>query len=116
MFTTSLGLEDQALTDLIARNYIPVKLVTLDTGRLFPETYNLIDRTKAKYNLDIKNYFPNTLSLEEFVNEQGMNSIVSIVERHVAKSAKIDPLYRALKGSVVWITGLRADQSKNEKQ
>ena len=75
VFNSSLGLEDQVLTDIIARNNIPVKFVTLDTGRLFPETYNLIDRTKSKYSLDIKSYFPDTLSLEEFVNNQGMNSI-----------------------------------------
>ena len=69
VFTTSLGLEDQALTDLIARNNIPVRLVTLDTGRLFPESDNLIDRTKSKYNIEIQS--SSRHSLEEFVNTQG---------------------------------------------
>ena len=64
VFTTSLGLDYQSLTYLITRNNIGVKLVTLDTGRLFPETYSLLDRTRAKYGLDIKSYFPDTLSLE----------------------------------------------------
>ena len=115
VFTTSLGLEDQALTDLIARNNIPVRLVTLDTGRLFPESYNLIDRTKSKYNIEIQSFFPDTLSLEEFVNTQGMNSIFKSLEcrKTCCKIRKIDPLFRALEGAKVWVTGLRADQSLN---
>ena len=106
-FTTSLGLDYQSLTYLITRNNIGVKLVTLDTGRLFPETYSLLDRTRAKYGLDIKSYFPDTLSLEEFVNEQGMNSIYNSLDCRKAccKIRKIDPLKRALKGSVVWVNG-----------
>ena len=115
VFTTSLGLEDQALTDLIARNNIPVRLVTLDTGRLFPETYSLLDRTKSKYAIEVKSVFPDTLSLEEFVNEQGMNSIYSSINcrKTCCKIRKIDPLFRALNEAKVWVTGLRADQSEN---
>ncbi len=115
VFTTSLGLEDQALTDLIARNNIPVRLVTLDTGRLFPESYNLIDRTKSKYNLEIQSFFPDTRTLEEFVNTQGMNSIFKSIDcrKTCCKIRKIDPLFRALEGAKVLVTGLRADQSQN---
>ena len=80
VFTTSLGLEDQILTDIICRNNLPVRIVTLDTGRLFPETYDLIDKTKARYKIKIDCFFPETLSLEAFVNEQGMNSIFKSVE------------------------------------
>jgi phosphoadenosine phosphosulfate reductase len=103
------------LTDLIARNNIPVRLVTLDTGRLFPETYSLLDRTKSKYAVEVKSVFPDTLSLEEFVNEQGMNSIYSSIDcrKTCCKIRKIDPLFRALKEAKVWVTGLRADQSEN---
>jgi phosphoadenosine phosphosulfate reductase len=115
VFTTSLGLEDQALTDLIARNNIKVRLATLDTGRLFPESYSLLDRTRAKYDIDIKSYFPDTLSLEEFVNENGMNSIYNSIycRKTCCKIRKIDPLFRALEGAQIWVTGLRADQSDN---
>ena len=49
VFTTSMGLEDQALTDVIARHELPVRVVTLDTGRLFQETYDLMDRTRSRY-------------------------------------------------------------------
>ena len=115
VFTTSLGLEDQALTDLIAQHDLPVRLVTLDTGRLFPETYDLIDRTRSKYsNLDLVSFFPDTASLEEFVNAQGMSSIFgALTPERRCRIRKIDPLKRALEGAAVWVTGLRAAQSDN---
>jgi len=115
IFTTSLGLEDQALTDIIARNNIKVRFATLDTGRLFPETYNLIDRTKSKYGIEIKSYFPDTMSIEGFVNENGMNSIFNSVDcrKTCCRIRKIEPLHRALDGSKIWVTGLRNDQSEN---
>jgi len=115
VFTTSLGLEDQVLTDIICRNNLPVRIITLDTGRLFPETYDLIDKTKARYKVKIDSFFPETLSLEEFVNEQGMNSIFKSVEarKNCCQLRKITPLLRALEGAKVWVTGLRADQSDN---
>jgi phosphoadenosine phosphosulfate reductase len=115
VFTTSFGLEDQILTDIICRNNLPVRIVTLDTGRLFPETYNLIDKTKAKYKVAIDSFLPETSSLEEFINEQGMNSIFKSVEsrKKCCRVRKILPLLRSLKGSKVWVTGLRSDQSDN---
>ncbi|PCJ80229.1 MAG: phosphoadenylyl-sulfate reductase [Bacteroidetes bacterium] len=115
VFTTSFGIEDQVLTDLISRNNIKVKLATLDTGRLFSETYDLIDKTKSRYGIEIKSYFPDTLSLEEFVNSQGMNSIFKSLEnrKECCKIRKIDPLLRSLKNSNVWVTGLRMEQSDN---
>ncbi len=115
VFTTSLGLEDQILTDIICRNNLPVKIVTLDTGRLFAETYELIDKTKSRYRVQIDSFFPETLSLEEFVNEQGMNSIFKSVEsrKECCRLRKISPLLRSLAGAEVWVTGLRSDQSDN---
>ncbi|MDA0728569.1 MAG: phosphoadenylyl-sulfate reductase [Bacteroidetes bacterium] len=116
VFTTSLGLEDQALTDLIARNNLPVQLVTLDTGRLFPETYDLIDRTRSKYpGTPLQSFFPDTTTLEEFVNQQGMSAIFQSLEarKECCHIRKIAPLKRALDGAAVWVTGLRAAQSDN---
>ena len=115
VFTTSLGLEDQILTDIICRNNLPVRIATLDTGRLFPETYDLIDKTKAKYKVQIDSFLPETLSLEEFVNDQGMNAIFKSVEsrKTCCRLRKIKPLLRSLDGAEVWVTGLRADQSDN---
>ena len=116
VFTTSLGLEDQALTDLIARHHLPVRLVTLDTGRLFYETYDLIDRTRSMYpDIEFDTFVPDPQSLEAFVNEQGMASIFKTVEarKTCCRIRKIDPLKRALDGAQVWVTGLRSAQSEN---
>ena len=101
VFTTSMGLEDQALTDLIARNELPVRVVTLDTGRLFQETYDLMDRTRAMYpGLEFETYFPAAESLEAFVNSQGMSSIFKSVEarKTCCGIRKIDPFAPCARG------------------
>ena len=115
VFSSSLGQEDQVITDAIFKNNIPVKIFTLDTGRLFNETYELLDRTTARYKKDIKVYFPDSADVEEFVATKGINSFYESVENR--KSCcfirKVKPLNRALEGAKVWITGLRAEQSDN---
>jgi phosphoadenosine phosphosulfate reductase len=115
VFSSSLGQEDQVITDAIFKNNIPVKVFTLDTGRLFNETYELLDRTNARYKSDIKVYFPDSGDVEEFVTKKGINSFYESVENR--KSCcfirKVKPLNRALEGANVWITGLRAEQSDN---
>ena len=117
VFSSSLGLEDQVITDAIFRNNIPVKIFTLDTGRLFNETYELIDKTIARYKKPIHIYFPEAGDVEEFVTEKGVNSFYESVEnrKECCFIRKVKPLNRALKGAKVWITGLRAEQSDNRK-
>ena len=70
VFSSSLGQEDQVMTDAIFKNNMPVKIFTLDTGRLFNETYELLDRTTARYKKDIKVYFPDSADVEEFVTHK----------------------------------------------
>jgi len=115
VFSSSLGQEDQVITDAIFKNNIDVRIFTLDTGRLFNETYELLDRTTARYKKDIKIYFPESADVEEFVTTKGINSFYESVENR--KSCcfirKVKPLNRALEGAKVWITGLRAEQSEN---
>ncbi|HEY8397814.1 MAG TPA: phosphoadenylyl-sulfate reductase [Flavihumibacter sp.] len=115
VFSTSLGQEDQVITHLIARQGLPIKLFTLDTGRLFQETYDLLDRTSARYKIKIHAYYPSTDRVEALVTEKGPNSFYESVEnrKECCFIRKVEPLNRALKGAKVWITGLRADQSEN---
>ena len=114
-FSTSLGQEDQVITQLIAEVNLPISIFSLDTGRLFPETLDLLSRTEAKYKQNIKVYYPNTESVEKLVSEIGINGFYESVENR--KSCcfvrKVEPLKRALAGNEVWITGLRAEQSAN---
>ncbi|WP_040302509.1 phosphoadenylyl-sulfate reductase [Algoriphagus machipongonensis] len=114
-FSTSLGQEDQVITQLIAEAHLPISIFSLDTGRLFPETLDLLARTEAKYKQNIKVYYPNTESIEKLVSEIGINGFYESVENR--KSCcfvrKVEPLKRALAGNEVWVTGLRAEQSAN---
>jgi phosphoadenosine phosphosulfate reductase len=117
VFSSSLGQEDQVITDIIFKNKIPIKVFTLDTGRLFGETYELIDKTIARYKQPIHIYFPEAGNVENFVTTKGVNSFYESVEnrKECCFIRKVQPLNRALKGAKVWITGVRAEQSDNRK-
>lgn len=113
VFTTSLGLEDQVLTHLIAQAGLPIWLVTLDTGRLFPESYALWEETEARYGLRIAPFYPRHDAVENLVAAQGINGFYASREARKAccDIRKVEPLARALAGADIWLTGLRADQS-----
>jgi phosphoadenosine phosphosulfate reductase len=117
VFSTSLGQEDQVITHLIARQNLPVKIFTLDTGRLFQETYDLLDKTIARYKVPVAIYFPEAERVEAMVNLKGPNSFYESVEnrKECCFIRKVEPLNRALKGAKIWITGLRAEQSDNRQ-
>ena len=112
-FSTSLGAEDQVISHFIAMLKLPVKIFTLDTGRLYQETYDLLAITRKKYDLDIDIYFPDPARVEEMVNAKGINLFYESIEnrRLCCHIRKIEPLTRALAGMDVWITGMRKEQS-----
>ena len=113
IFSTSFSYEDQVITHKILSNRLPIKIFTLDTGRLFPETYSVWRATNEKYNTHIKAYYPDAISLENFVSEKGPNSFYESVENRkgCCYIRKVEPLKRALKDNSIWITGLRAEHS-----
>lgn len=113
IFTTSFGLEDQAITHAISEAELPVTFVTLDTGRLFPETLDLWAETERRYNLRITGFTPDTAETERLVSRQGPLGFRDSVSarQECCRIRKLEPLSRALSGHSVWITGLRAGQS-----
>ncbi|RKE55747.1 phosphoadenylyl-sulfate reductase [Sphingobacterium detergens] len=115
VFSTSFGIEDQIITEWIGKNNIGIEIFTLDTGRLFKETYSLWSRTLERYQLNIKTYTPNTILLEDFISKKGPNSFYESVEnrKECCRIRKIEPLQRAIKGKKIWITGIRSEQSVN---
>lgn len=117
IFSTSFGWEDQVITHMIFSNNIPIKVFTLETGRLFPETYYVWNRTMEMYGYPIHAYYPRNDLLEAMVNAKGPNSFYESVENRQECCAirKIEPLKRALRGNKVWITGIRAEQSPNRQ-
>lgn len=114
-FSTSFSFEDQLITDIILKNNFPVKIFTLDTGRLFEETYSAWSATNERYNTHIKAYYPDHKLLEPFVEKHGPNSFYESVDQRKACCyvRKVEPLKRALKGNAIWITGIRAEHSSN---
>jgi phosphoadenosine phosphosulfate reductase len=113
VFTSSLGAEDQVITDQIAAIDKEAKIATLDTGRLFPETYTLIDKTNKKYDIKLDVYFPDYKKVQKMVKEKGINLFYDSIEnrKECCHIRKIEPLKRATAGMSVWITGLRRSQS-----
>ncbi len=118
VFTTSFGLEDQFLTHLIFGNALDIDVVTLDTGRLFPQTYALWSETETKYGRRIRAYYPERKAIEALVAEQGIDGFYASVEARKAccGARKVEPLKRALQDASAWIAGLRADQSEHRSR
>ncbi len=110
---TSLGAEDQVITDMLMNVSKEARIFTLDTGRLFPETYTLIDETNKKYGVNIDIYFPDKDQVENMVKERGINLFYDSVENRklCCGIRKVEPLKRAFKGMEAWICGLRKDQT-----
>ena len=111
--SSSLGLEDQVLTHMVNKIDKTTKIFTLDTGRLFPETYDLIYRTNSKYGLKMNVYFPDAPQVEEMVGTKGINLFFESIENRklCCNIRKLQPLKRAFAGLDVWICGLRREQS-----
>ncbi len=111
--SSSFGAEDQVLTDMLLKLNKEANIFTLDTGRLHPETYSVMDATNLKYGVKVNVFFPKNEAVQELYAKQGINGFYESIENRKAccGARKIEPLQRALKPLEVWITGLRAAQS-----
>lgn len=117
VFTHGFGIEGQLIFHWICERGLDVDVVTLDTGRLFPETYTLWAETERRYGRRIRAIYPDRAALERLVARQGIDGIY---ESKAAREACCDvrktrPLDRALAGAAVWVTGLRGDQNLNRR-
>ena len=110
---TSLSIEDQCVTDLLTKVQKSPRVFTLDTGRLFPETYDTIDATMKKYALKMDILFPDTAAVREMVENKGINLFYDSVENRklCCHIRKVEPLNKELQGLDAWMTGLRREQS-----
>lgn len=115
--STSFGMEDQIITEMIFKYKLPIEVFTIDTGRLFEETYEVHNLSNARYapfqEKKIQSYFPDTTDVETLINEKGTHSFYESIEdrKHCCHIRKVKPLQRALAGVSVWITGIRKQQS-----
>ncbi|MDR2220040.1 MAG: phosphoadenylyl-sulfate reductase [Methylobacillus sp.] len=112
---SSLGAEDMVLTDLIARYAPGISIFSLDTGRLNPETYDLLAKVQEIYGdkLSLKVFYPQADALQSYVERNGINAFYDSVELRKACCGirKVEPLKRALTGQKAWITGMRRQQA-----
>jgi phosphoadenosine phosphosulfate reductase len=113
VFTTSFGLEDQAISHAIFSQDLAIDVVTFDTGRLFPETHQVWAETEQRYGRRIQALLPERRSVEAWVAQHGINGFRASVEARQACCGlrKVEPLGRALAGASAWVTGVRAEQS-----
>ena len=118
VFSTSLGLEDMVVTDLIVKYTPSISLFTLDTGRLHPETLEHLAATEAHYKKRIAVYYPQTQSVEHYVLLNGINGFFESVSQRQDCCAvrKVEPLKRALADKRAWVTGLRREQAASRAQ
>jgi phosphoadenosine phosphosulfate reductase len=115
VFSTSFSWEDQLISHFIFSNNIPINVFTLDTGRMFPETYSTWSSTLERYKKPITAYYPDALALQEYIVEKGPNGFYESVEnrKQCCHIRKVEPLKRALAGKKIWVTGIRAEHSAN---
>ena len=116
VFSSSFSYEDQAITHVIATQNLPVRVFTIDTGRLFEETHEVFQKTRDKYeDLQIETYYPNAEDTQDLVARQGINGFYEAVEKRKACCfvRKVEPLGRALTGAGIWVSGLRREHSDN---
>lgn len=115
VFSSSLGYEDQVITDFIWGNKLDIGIFTLDTGRLFNESYMTMQKTNNRYDAKMKVYYPQTDAVENLVSTKGPLSFYESVEnrKECCFIRKVEPLNRALSGAKIWVTGIRAEQSGN---
>lgn len=113
VFASSLAAEDMVLTDLILKAKLPIKIFSLETGRLHPETLAMLDRVKERYGYEIALYKPQPEAVEAYVAQNGLNAFYDSVEmrRECCRIRKVEPLGRALAGNKAWVTGQRRAQS-----
>ena len=109
---SSFGVEDMVIIDIISKLGGPITIFTLDTGRLHEETYELMERVRTKYGLEVKTYFPDNKKVEDLVGQKGFFSFRESVEnrKECCRIRKVEPLNRALSGLKAWVTGIRRSQ------
>jgi len=110
---SSFGAEDVVLVDILVKIKPDATIFTLDTGRLNEETYDVMERVRKKYNINIKSYSPDTEEVEKLEREDGFYSFRDSIDarRQCCNIRKVQLLKRAMSGLDAWITGLRREQA-----
>ena len=112
---TSFQVDGMAILDMAWRIDPKVRVFTIDTGRMPQETYELLDRVREHYQIEVEVYFPEAAHVERIIRQNGVNLFYRNVDLRLlcCHTRKVLPLRRVLKGLGAWVTGLRRDQAKS---
>jgi len=110
------GAEDVVLIDMAVKNRKDIPVISLDTGRLHPETYRFIEKVRQHYGIEIELLTPDYRQLDALVKSKGLYSFYEDGHGECCGIRKVEPLKRKLAGLDAWITGQRKDQSLDTRQ
>ncbi len=108
-FATGFGLEGCVIIDIAVRHGLPIDLFTLDTGLLFPETYDLWRRLEARYGVTIRAVTPLHTVSEQATREGG--GLWGVDPDRCCELRKMQPLRVELEKHDAWISAIRRDQT-----
>ena len=114
----SMQLDGLVLLDMMLKERLQFSCYTIDTGRLHEETYKMFDTIRFKYNVPLEIYYPNTIAIEQLTSTKGVYSFKESIENReeCCSIRKIEPNQRALQNKILWVGGLRREQSENRKK
>jgi phosphoadenosine phosphosulfate reductase len=115
VFSTSFSWEDQIITSFIVKNKLPIAIFTIDTGRLFEQTYKIWQKTLDIYGVKISAFYPSAQSISSFVGQNGIDAFYNSKELRLncCHIRKVEPLKQALQGKELWISGLRKEHCES---
>jgi phosphoadenosine phosphosulfate reductase len=113
VYSNSLGAEAMVLTDIIWTHLPQIDVFSIDTGRLYEETYELLEQLQRRYQRRIRVVYPDAAALERLVAGQGVNGFYHSLEARLecCRVRKVEPFRRAIAGFPAWITGVRREQT-----
>ncbi len=118
VYANSLGAEAMVLTDIISGSLPQIDIVSIDTGRLHEETYDLLAKLQRRYNNRIRILYPDGQAVSDLVTRQGINGFFESTEARSACCGvrKVVPFQKFVAGYSAWITGVRREQSKTRSE
>ena len=113
VIVASFQAESSVIIDMAAKIRPDLRVLTLDTGRLPPQTHDMIDRVRKRYRIAVDIVAPDADEVGQMVGVHGSNLFRESVElrRLCCDVRKSRPLSRVLQGYDAWITGVRREQA-----
>ncbi len=115
--STSFQADGMVILDIAHRMGVDLRVATIDTGRMPPETYNLIDAIRERYDIPIETYLPDHNEVSDFLTQFGANAFYNSVSLRLlcCQIRKTHPMEKLLEGLDAWIAGVRRSHSATRR-